>query len=1044
MSDEKEIKINPENFSPEMMKRFQEMMPRTIIAEANPDAVDKKGATFSGGFGSMFNPALYANLGTSYGGSIYRTPARRFYDPEITTTAIYLPRNLRQKNRWCRWFFDHDEFVGAVLELHADLPHSRAEIIVNDKSIKRHIEECLDKTKFFSMLPPIDLEFMKIGEVFIHTPWDDTNGMWSHIILHNPDFVEVKTSPFADTECIIELKPDEELKKIIHSTKPEEQQLKKRLPKEVVRRVLTGKNILLDSNEVTHIARRSNPYDVRGTSLLARLFRLLMYEDKLREAQITIADNFIYPLKVFKLGDPQKGWIPDESHQRALAQMLQNANFDPNFSLIYHYGLQVEYITVAEKVMRLDKEWQEITEKKMIALGVSKNFINGDSSYASANVGLQTQLARYKAKRDLFEIRWMQDKFFRIMAERNEWYERDAREIVGHYRVKRSAAENKKRLIMPKLMWHKKLMLRDDQQFLTFLHNVHAQGKGPISAITLLMAMGLELDTELRNKRKQKELEEIIGEYIQAPPATPGGAPGAPGGGGLPGLGALAKLKDKFKTGKKDVPVEEEKSANVEASVDTTLSGSNTEPPKYISNKKALELEKEYDIGLTNDIIPLNSEDWHRNINSPYVASEVIFVLNTYDNKLKALDKKYNGNFKQGIIENKSDLMKSLKDIYVQGKLTAYDWASFAPEAKYSYTGTDQLRDYSDLYLVNEFEEWIDTLANIEDIQKDKCYRHVRDIAHSCYCYGQLKGFQEQGIYNVKISNSQAMDGLRYQVNELNKKGKNLASIVSPLGDIVIFAPCIEGFDDPELGNMIESKVVKYKNATINGIRVKECPVEYFPFIERYINKLGKYLKKQYDNIFFVKDVIDLPEWEADQRVKLEQEYKDVKADIKTHSILNTLNQEKMKKLGKVPVFGYARTLYISNWIGMEDIPITENFIKYIKLDDASLDKIAKNFEAINLDLTQDEMETYKVFGYIDPIHDSNDNIIGWGASRNITASDKSIYSKISLSVQWDADGKCKISKNKNASQIFEENIKIWIDYPHKLTEGLKQAFEKI
>jgi len=27
----------------------------------------------------------------------------------------------------------------------------------------------------------------------------------------------------------------------------------------------------------------------------------LMYEDKLREAQISIADNFIYPLKVFKL-----------------------------------------------------------------------------------------------------------------------------------------------------------------------------------------------------------------------------------------------------------------------------------------------------------------------------------------------------------------------------------------------------------------------------------------------------------------------------------------------------------------------------------------------------------------------------------------------------------------------------------------------------------------------------------------------------------------------------------------------------------------------
>ena len=64
-----------------------------------------------------------------------------------------------------------------------------------------------------------------------------------------------------------------ELRKLINSTRPEDQVLKKRIPKEIITRVLTGRNIQLNQEEVTHIARRSNPYDVRGTSMLKKIFR---------------------------------------------------------------------------------------------------------------------------------------------------------------------------------------------------------------------------------------------------------------------------------------------------------------------------------------------------------------------------------------------------------------------------------------------------------------------------------------------------------------------------------------------------------------------------------------------------------------------------------------------------------------------------------------------------------------------------------------------------------------------------------------------------
>ena len=120
---------------------FQDILPRTIFSEANPELLDKTASTFTGtlGSGSGMTNQLAAVGGSN---NILKSPSRRFYDPEITTSAIYLPSTLKQKNRWCRWFYDHDELVGAVLDLHAELPYSQAEIVEKDSTIRQAIKDC--------------------------------------------------------------------------------------------------------------------------------------------------------------------------------------------------------------------------------------------------------------------------------------------------------------------------------------------------------------------------------------------------------------------------------------------------------------------------------------------------------------------------------------------------------------------------------------------------------------------------------------------------------------------------------------------------------------------------------------------------------------------------------------------------------------------------------------------------------------------------------------------------------------------------------------
>jgi hypothetical protein len=992
--------------------KFNSMLPRTISSESTYVREDKQGNLLDG----LGNNAIFGSAGSPGAGNILRSPSRRFYDPAVNATSIFLPQSTKEINRWNRYFYAHDEIVGAVIDIHSELPYSKAEFLVDDPIIKKHIEECVDKTNFFTSINKIDHEYIKMGEVFPYTHWDSDKGMWDNITILNPDYIDISYSPFVNSDGCIELIPDDQLKKLIFSTKPEDQQLKKKLDKELVRRVITGRNIILDPSEITHIARRNNPYDMRGKSIIERLWRLLIYEDKLREAQLTIADNFIYPLKIFKLGDRNIGWIPDQDHQRALAQMLQQANFDPNFALIYHYGLEVDYVTVADKVMRLDPEWNEINKKKMMALGVSENFLTGESTYASMNAGMQIQLARYKAKRDMMEELFIKDKFFRIMAERNGWYKRDKIEINAGIRIGRTKQELEERLIIPKLIWHKKLMLRDDQSYLNFLNNVYAAGNGPISAITLLMAMGLDLEEELTAKKKQKTLEERIGEFIHLPKTAAQGV--------LKKFG-FNKSKDNVFSNKK------------EAEKDSTFVGEESEININLGVEDVMANEKSADIGIMQDIDLVDDSIWYKNIQSINIPSEVVLDLTSLIKKVRNAQKKFES-VKNGLVFEKNDIENIYTSLYTKGKLFSYNYTNFLPIYKQHYASSESLTDYTDIVMINQFNDWIDIISK-ENTNDEILARHLRNFGNTVFCYGQLKGFKEQGINVVKVSNVPAHDGFQYKVNDLLKKDWNLSSLISPNSEIVLFYPCLEGYEDEEYGNNIDPHISKNLDINIENFVVKNCPIEYISFVENFIKKTGKVLKKKYEKISFVKDVIDLQEYED----MLKQQFK--KAGITDDIDLSTrIMYDKMAKRNQVPVLNYNKILYISTWLGKEECLISDTLLKYSEFNLESIEKeFNKTIKEANYDLTSDELSTYNLLGYIEPMTDDKDEKQGWRI-KDAFINDQTMDEKLIVGKIWNLNGKCAYKIKKQSNQLFTEQLKNWINYPHKLNKDVKQFFEEV
>lgn len=118
---------------------------------------------------------------------------------------------------------------------------------------------------------------------------------------HNPDYIRVKTNVLT-REPIITMVPDDSLRRLAQTQNAADRALREQLPQDVLYHLKRGEDIPLPSFNVAHLKMLSSDYDIRGTSIIVSVFKDLMLYDKIREAKLAQADNFINPITLVKLG----------------------------------------------------------------------------------------------------------------------------------------------------------------------------------------------------------------------------------------------------------------------------------------------------------------------------------------------------------------------------------------------------------------------------------------------------------------------------------------------------------------------------------------------------------------------------------------------------------------------------------------------------------------------------------------------------------------------------------------------------------------------
>ncbi len=461
--------------------------------------VSSSGASFTT---SMLNPQSMFNQGISKLGSLNKAAdynvqqtSSFFYSPELTTESWLLPKSRQEILKWCRIFYNLEPYIQAITNLHAMYPFSKFTISTPDKTVTKFYEDmCFNKEfDILNLLLQASISYNKFGEaIFFGNMEKGEDGLatWKKFVLLEPELVEIK-SDMVSGDIAFELIPTEDLKALATSQKAEDQERKQKLQEsspEVFNAVAEKRNIQLDPECISYVARLTDPSATRGTSPIQACFKALILQDWIRLAQSAYAQRYVFPVELWTIGDLASNTIPDDATLEKFRNLINQSIQQPPFSLVFPPIVKYEPLGVMGKQFPLNNEYEYIQDQIMVAMGVNKNLLLGEGpSFSNVKtMALHALINRYKVDRDRFE-NWLMNKFFRPIAEKNNFY---------------TTVDGKKELILPQLSWHKSLDVEEQEQEKQMLIELH--GKGYVSTETLY---GKFPSLDFKAEQKRLELE---------------------------------------------------------------------------------------------------------------------------------------------------------------------------------------------------------------------------------------------------------------------------------------------------------------------------------------------------------------------------------------------------------------------------------------------------------------------------------------------------------------------------------------------------------
>jgi len=301
---------------------------------------------------------------------------------------------------------------------------------------------------------------------------------WQRLQILPPEQVKVEVFQYTN-KMQMELLPSEKDRLVVMKAEqqgdPDAMRIASDIPDEIRESLKSGEPIPLNTSPYDdylcssfchQIAHKKSPYDSQGISLLERCIRTLIYVDKLRQAQTSIASRSMTPKRVV--------WADklSEANVEQLRDQVDQAIIDPDFSVITNFEIHWDEIGARDRLLDLGPEYEVQHKLLYIGLRITESMLTGESSYSGERIHLDVMNTMYLLYREQIAD-YVEKQLFAPVAEKKGFWEID--EETGE-RI----------LLYPKLQFTR-LALRDNSEVMDTLFNLYQKGSLPLRFILELL-----------------------------------------------------------------------------------------------------------------------------------------------------------------------------------------------------------------------------------------------------------------------------------------------------------------------------------------------------------------------------------------------------------------------------------------------------------------------------------------------------------------------------------------------------------------------------
>ena len=214
--------------------------------------------------------------------------------------------------------------------------------------------------------------------------------------------------------------------------------------------------------------------------LVHNCMRILVFRDKIRQAETSIASRHMTPIRIVWA----EGMDVDDIEE--LRDQVDMALADPDFSIVTNFQVNWEEMGSDTRV----PDWSNLydrTDRQMYSgLGVTESLLSGESSYSGDRINLEVINTRYMLLREILQD-FIEEQLFKPMCRRMGFIEADEYDD-----------EN---VIYPSVSFTR-LALRDNSDTFDHLFNLYQKGSLDIEIILEL----LNIDPERTREKVERDL----------------------------------------------------------------------------------------------------------------------------------------------------------------------------------------------------------------------------------------------------------------------------------------------------------------------------------------------------------------------------------------------------------------------------------------------------------------------------------------------------------------------------------------------------------